>query len=90
MTIEGSTGPASIEGWIKLALTGSLWFGCTVGILCLMEVRDVTPLLNESFLTVVSRHAGFLHALYRVEANNKHYEGSGYQRVLSLSLRLSH
>ncbi|KAJ7272921.1 hypothetical protein C8J57DRAFT_1315998, partial [Mycena rebaudengoi] len=32
MTIEGL-----IEGLIKLALTGSLWFGCTVGILCLME-----------------------------------------------------
>ncbi|KAJ7272883.1 V-type ATPase 116kDa subunit family-domain-containing protein [Mycena rebaudengoi] len=37
MTIEGSLGPASILGWIKLALMGSLWFGCTVGILYLME-----------------------------------------------------
>ncbi|KAJ7272914.1 V-type ATPase 116kDa subunit family-domain-containing protein [Mycena rebaudengoi] len=39
MTIEGSLGPVSILGWIKLSLTGSLWFGCTVGILCLMEVE---------------------------------------------------
>ncbi|KAJ7272911.1 hypothetical protein C8J57DRAFT_1715240 [Mycena rebaudengoi] len=30
MTIEGALGPTSILGWIRLALTGFLWFGCTV------------------------------------------------------------
>ncbi|KAJ7272866.1 V-type ATPase, V0 complex, 116kDa subunit family [Mycena rebaudengoi] len=66
MTIEGSLGPASILGWIKLALTGSLWFGCTVGILCLMEGLS-------AFL-----HALRLHW---VEANSKHFEGGGYAFV---------
>ncbi|KAJ7784545.1 V-type ATPase, V0 complex, 116kDa subunit family [Mycena metata] len=63
MILESALGPTSIFGWIKLAIMGSAWFSFTVGILCLMEGLSA-----------------FLHALrlHWVEANSKHYEGTGY------------
>lgn len=39
MTIEKFLGPASIFDWVGLAIMGGMWFGLTVGILCIMEVR---------------------------------------------------
>lgn len=47
MTIAGFLGPTGIFGWIGLILVGALWFGATVGILCLMEVR------GRSFCAIV-------------------------------------
>jgi V-type H+-transporting ATPase subunit a len=38
MTIEGFLSPSGLFGWIGLLLAGAMWFGLTVGILCLMEV----------------------------------------------------
>ncbi|KAF8216379.1 V-type ATPase, V0 complex, 116kDa subunit family [Mycena galopus ATCC 62051] len=63
MTLEPLLGPTSIIGWIALAFGGTMWFGLTVGILCLMEGLSA-----------------FLHALrlHWVEANSKHFEGTGY------------
>jgi V-type H+-transporting ATPase subunit a len=39
MTIEKFLGPASVFDWVGLVIMGSTWFGLTVGILCIMEVR---------------------------------------------------
>jgi V-type H+-transporting ATPase subunit a len=39
MTLEPVLGPESIFDWALLVFGGSMWFGLTVGILCLMEVR---------------------------------------------------
>jgi V-type H+-transporting ATPase subunit a len=39
MVLEPMLGPATILGWVALAAAGVFWFGATVGILCLMEVR---------------------------------------------------
>jgi V-type H+-transporting ATPase subunit a len=63
MTIERALGSAGIFGWFFLAAMGVFWFSCTVFILCIMEGLSA-----------------FLHALrlHWVEANSKHYEGSGY------------
>ncbi|KAJ7895826.1 V-type ATPase 116kDa subunit family-domain-containing protein [Mycena leptocephala] len=63
MTLEPVLGPESIFDWALLVFGGSMWFGLTVGILCLMEGLS-------AFL-----HALRLHW---VEANSKHYEGGGY------------
>jgi len=39
MTIEKFLGPASVFDWVGLVIMGGTWFGLTVGILCIMEVR---------------------------------------------------
>lgn len=39
MTIEKFLGPTTIIGWVSLLIMGIMWFGLTIGILCVMEVR---------------------------------------------------
>jgi len=45
MTIEGFLGPTSVLGWVGLVCMGGFWFGATIGILCIMEVRVDAMLL---------------------------------------------
>ncbi|KAF7329515.1 V-type proton ATPase subunit a [Mycena kentingensis (nom. inval.)] len=37
MILESSLEPVGVLGWFQLAFAGTMWFGLTVGILCLME-----------------------------------------------------
>ncbi len=39
MTLERYLNPTSILGWIALLIMGGFWLTCTIGILCVMEVR---------------------------------------------------
>jgi hypothetical protein len=39
MTVEKFLEPTSIIGWILLIFVGAFWFGGTVFVLCIMEVR---------------------------------------------------
>ncbi|KAF8745024.1 hypothetical protein AX14_012029 [Amanita brunnescens Koide BX004] len=66
MTIGGYLHPASIGGYIGLALMGFLWINMTIGGLCLMEGLS-------AFLHAVRLHW--------VEANSKHFEGGGHVRL---------
>jgi hypothetical protein len=53
MTIEKFLGPTSVFGWIGLVIMGSIWFGLTIGILCIMEVR-FDAMLCDAIIIVVS------------------------------------
>jgi hypothetical protein len=39
MTLDNFLPPNGIRGWIGLVFMAALWLNCTIGILCLMEVR---------------------------------------------------
>ena len=39
MTLEKFLGPTSIMGWVALIAIGAFWFGGTVFVLCIMEVK---------------------------------------------------
>lgn len=39
MTLEDYLNPNSILGWIALLIMSGFWLTCTIGILCVMEVR---------------------------------------------------
>ena len=39
MTLEKFLEPTSIIDWIALILVGAFWFGGTIFVLCIMEVR---------------------------------------------------
>ena len=40
MTLDNVLGMPGILGLVALVIVGALWFGLTVGILCVMEVGD--------------------------------------------------
>jgi len=64
MTIADYIGQPGITNKIALVIMGVMWLQLTIGILCVMEGLSA-----------------FLHALrlHWVEANSKHYMGTGYQ-----------
>ncbi len=40
MTLAGALGAEGIFGMVSLAISFTMWLSCTVGILCVMEVRN--------------------------------------------------
>lgn len=38
MTLESFLQPAGVFGFVALIIMGTVWFGLTIGILCIMEV----------------------------------------------------